>query len=62
MPVLKASKEETQGIWILIAKANKRVMVISYWLKANKGTMIMSSWQKLTIGPHLVKPAKKSRS
>ena len=53
MPILKANKEEIQGIWVLVAKAKKRVMVMNSWLKAGKGTMNASSWQKLTMGATL---------
>ena len=53
MPILKASKEETHEIWVLVAKASKRVMVMNSWLEANKGTMVMSSWQKSIIGATL---------
>ena len=40
MPILKASKEETYEIWVLVAKANK-------------GTMVVSSWQKPIMGATL---------
>ena len=53
MPILKASKEETHEIWVLVAKASKRVMVMNSWLEASKGTVVMSSWQKSIIGATL---------
>ena len=53
MPILKANKEEIQGIWVLIAKAKKRVVVMNSWLEASKGTMVVSSWQKPIIGATL---------
>ena len=40
MPILKASKEETYEIWVLVAKASKRVVVMNSWLEASKGTMV----------------------
>ena len=53
MPILKASKEETYEIWVLVAKASKRVMVMNSWLEASKGTMVVSSWQKPIMGATL---------
>ena len=53
MPILKANNEEIQGIWVLVAKASKRVVVMNSWLKASKGTIIVSSWQKPTMGATL---------
>ena len=53
MPILKASKEETHEIWVLVAKASKRVMVMNSWLEASKGTMVTSSWQKPIMGATL---------
>ena len=53
MPILKASKEETHEIWVLVAKASKRVVVMNSWLEANKGTMVVSSWQKPIMGATL---------
>ena len=53
MPILKASKEETHEIWVLVAKASKRVVVMNSWLEASKGTMVVSSWQKPIIGATL---------
>ena len=58
IPILKASKEETQEIWVLVVKASKRIMAMNSWLKASKGTMIASSWQKLTMGATLNQPYK----
>ena len=49
MPILKASKEETHEIWVLVAKASKRVVVMNSWLEASKETMVVSSWQKPII-------------
>ena len=55
MPILKASKEETHEIWILVAKANKGTMVVSSWQKpimgttlnqTRKGAMITSLWKE----------------
>ena len=53
IPILKASKEETQEIWVLVVKASKRIVAMNSWLKAGKGTMNASSWQKLTMGATL---------
>ena len=53
MPILKASEEETHEIWVLVAKASKRVVVMNSWLEASKGTMVVSSWQKPTMGATL---------
>ena len=53
MAILKASKEETHEIWVLVAKASKRVVVMNSWLEANKGTMVVSSWQKPIMGATL---------
>ena len=53
MPILKANEEEIQGIWVLVAKASKRVVVMNSWLEASKGTMVVSSWQKPTMGATL---------
>ena len=53
MPILKASKEETHEIWVLVAKASKRVVVMNSWLEASKGTMVVSSWQKPIMGATL---------
>ena len=53
MPILKASKEETHEIWVLVAIASKRVVVMNSWLKASKGTMVVSSWQKPIMGATL---------
>ena len=50
MPILKASKEETHEIWVLVAKASKRVVVMNFWLEASKGTLVVSSWQKPIMG------------
>ena len=58
MPILKASKEETYEIWVLVAKASKRVPVMNSWLEASKGTMVVSSWQKPIIGPTLIQTRK----
>ena len=52
-PILKANKEETQEIRVLVVRASKRIMVMNSWLKVGKGTMIVSSWQKLTMGATL---------
>ena len=40
MPILKANEEEIQGIWVLVAKASKKVVVMNSWLEASKGTMV----------------------
>ena len=53
MPILKANEEEIQGIWVLVAKASKRVVVMNSWLEASKGTMVVSSWQKPIMGTTL---------
>ena len=53
MPILKASREETHEIWVLLAEASKRVMVMNSWLGTNKGTMVVSSWQKPIMGATL---------
>ena len=53
MPILKAGEEGAQGIWVLVAKASKRVMVMNSWLEASKGTMVTSSWQKPIMGATL---------
>ena len=53
MPILKANNEEIQEIWVLVAKASKKVVVMNSWLKASKGTIIVSSWQKPTMGATL---------
>ena len=53
MPILKVGKEGAQGIWVLVAKASKRVMVMNSWLEASKGTMVTSSWQKPIMGATL---------
>ena len=55
MPILKASKEETHEIWVLVAKASKGTMVVSSWQKPIMGTtlnqtrkeaMIASLWKE----------------
>ena len=53
MPILKASTEETQGIWVLVAKASKRVVIMNSWLEASKGTTVVSSWQMPIMGATL---------
>ena len=53
MPILKAGEEGAQGIWVLVAKTSRRVVVMISWLEASKGTMVTSSWQKPTIGATL---------
>ena len=53
MPILKAGEEGAQGIWVLVAKASKWVMVMNSWLEAGKGTMVVSSWQKPIMGATL---------
>ena len=60
MPILKASKEETHEIWVLVAKASKRVMVMNSWLEASKGTMVVSSWQKPIMGATLNQTRKRA--
>ena len=55
MPILKASKEETHEIWVLVAKASIGTMVVSSWQKpimgttlnqTRKGAMIASLWKE----------------
>ena len=55
MPILKASKEETHEILVLVAKASKGTMVMSFWQKpimgatlnqTCKGAMIASLWKE----------------
>ena len=53
MPILKANKEETHEIWVLVAKAIKRVVVINSWLEANKRIIVVSFWQKSIMGATL---------
>ena len=53
MPILKANEKEIQGIWVSVAKASKRVVVMNSWLEASKGTMVVSSWQKPIMGTTL---------
>ena len=60
MPILKASKEETYEIWVLVAKASKRVLVMNSWLEASKGTMDVSSWQKPIMGATLNQTRKRA--
>ena len=60
MPILKASKEETHEIWVLVAKASKWVMVMNSWLEASKGTMVVSSWQKPIMGATLNQTRKRA--
>ena len=53
MPILKANKEETHEIWVLVAKASKRVVVMNSWLEASKRIIVVSFWQKSIMGATL---------